>query len=112
MSNKSKGFIILKDPAIDSTKVFPSSMDKATKPCPTFVCQGKECEHSGSDCPHGVHASKCTLVPTKELDKMTKHFSKTDHAWFIKNHMIKNGYKIPSACEALLRNSSGPSRSV
>jgi hypothetical protein len=51
-------------------------------------------------------------VPTKELDKMAKHFSKTGHAWFIKNHMIKNGYKIPSDCEALLGNSSGPYQGV
>ena len=112
VSNKSKGFIVLKDPAIDRNKVFPSNMEKATKPCADFVCQGKECEHSGSDCPHGVHAFKCTLVPTKELDKIAKHFKNNGHAWFIKNHMIKNGYKIPSDCEALLGNSSGPSKSA
>ena len=112
VSNKSKGFIVLKDPAMDRNKVFPSSMEKATQPCANFVCQGKECEHSGSDCPHGVHAFKCTLVPTKELDKMAKHFSKIGHAWFIKNKMFKNGYKIPSDCEALLENNSGPSRSA
>mgnify|MGYP006977862484 FL=1 len=112
VSNKSKGFIVLKNPAIDRNKVFPSNMEKATKPCADFVCQGKECEHSGSDCPHGVHAFKCTLVPTKELDKIAKHFKNNGHAWFIKNHMIKNGYKIPSDCEALLGNSSGPSKSV
>jgi len=87
-------------------------MDKATKPCPGFVCQGKEYEHSGSDCPYGVHAFKCTLIPTKELNMMAKHCSKTGHAWFIKNYMIKNEYKIPSDCEALLGNSRGPSRST
>ena len=87
-------------------------MDKATKPCPDFVRQEKECEHSGSDYPHGIHAFKCPLVPNKELDKIAKHFSKNGHAWFIKNHMIKNGYTIPSDCESLLGHSSGPSESA
>ena len=79
-SNKSKGFIVLKDPAIDNRRVFPSNMDKATKPCPGFMGQGIECKHSGSDCPHGIHAFKCSLVPNKELDNIVRHFSKNDYA--------------------------------
>jgi len=110
VSNKSKGFIILKDPAIKSGKVFLSNIDKATKPCPDSVCQDKEYQRSRRDCPRGIHTFKCSLVPI--MDKMAKHFSKTGHAWFIKNHMINNGYKISSDCESLLVNSSSPSKSV
>ena len=112
VSNKSKGFIILKDPSMDSKKVLRSNMEKATKPCPDFVCQGKKCEHSGADCPHGVHTFKCTLVPAKELDKVAKHFSRNGYAWFVKHHMLKNRYKIPADCESLLGYSSSPSKSV
>ena len=56
--------------------------------------------------------SSALWVPTKELDKIAKHFKNNGHAWFIKNHMFKNGYKIPSDCEALLGNSSDSSNSA
>lgn len=95
-TNRDRGMFILKNPAMEMGKVFPS--DLSQKLCAAFMCKGKECTRPRGQCAFLHHARPSDLVPA-DLNAIVAKFRADGTGWL--NKHVFAGFQL-NPCQALL----------
>lgn len=95
-----RGMFFLKDPAMDLSKVFPSTLSQ--KICAGFTCKGKECNRPRGQCSF-LHPVRPTDLKKEDLTAIIAKFRADGTGWLNK-HVFKDFELNP--CQALLLGDS------
>jgi hypothetical protein len=81
-----RGLFYLKDPSMDTSKVFPPNLSQ--KICVNFTCKGRKCSRPRGQCSF-AHPVKPGDISEQDLAAIIAHFHEMNHGWLNK-HVFKD----------------------